>query len=254
MIRAFVFDLDGTMVETEELKALSYSRAAAELRTDLNEGGVTEAFKELVGLWRQEVAVGLMRRIGLEGAARTRFVEFGVDTAWQAYVQMRSRIYETLVADPELVLAHGYPHNIALLCDVRREDYPTALATQSHLEQARRVLDILGLADEFDVVVARDDVEHSKPDPEMPTEVPDDHATRQLRQDRENPPAFGAPSGRTAARSRSGGTERHAARKDVAVVRAHTAGELPPFQVPLPRHRSSARGALHLLQGAGQGG
>jgi beta-phosphoglucomutase-like phosphatase (HAD superfamily) len=29
------------------------------------------------------------------------------------------------------------------------------------------VLDILGLEDEFDVVVTRDDVEHGKPDPEM---------------------------------------------------------------------------------------
>ena len=93
--------------------------------------------------------------------------EFGVDTPWQAYVQIRLRIYETLVADPELVRAHRYPHNIALLCDVRREGYPTALATQSYREQARRVLDILGLADEFDVVVTRDDVEHGKPDPEM---------------------------------------------------------------------------------------
>jgi beta-phosphoglucomutase len=72
MIRAFVFDLDGTLVETEELKALSYARAAAELRPDLNEGEVIEAFKDLVGLSRQEVAVGLMRRFGLEGAARTR--------------------------------------------------------------------------------------------------------------------------------------------------------------------------------------
>ena len=167
MIRAFVFDLDGTLVETEELKALSYARAAVELRPDLSEGEVTEAFNDLVGLSRQEVAVGLMRRFGLEGAARTRMLEFGVDTPWQAYVQIRLRIYETLAADPELVRAQSYPHNIALLCDVRREGYPTILATQSHSEQARRVLDILGLADEFDVVVTRDDVEHGKPDPEM---------------------------------------------------------------------------------------
>ena len=54
-----------------------------------------------------------------------------------------------------------------MLCEVRREGYPTALATQSHREQAKRVLDILGLADEFGVVVTRDDVEHGKPDPEM---------------------------------------------------------------------------------------
>jgi beta-phosphoglucomutase len=168
MIRAFVFDLDGTLVETEELKALSYARAAAELRPDLNdEGDVIEAFKDLVGLSRQEVAVGLMRRFGLEDAARGRMVGFGVDTPWQAYVQIRLRIYETLLADPNLVLAHSYPHNIGLLREVRREGYPTALATQSHREQAVRVLDILELEDEFDVVVTRDDVEHGKPDPEM---------------------------------------------------------------------------------------
>ena len=34
---AFIFDLDGTLVETEELKALSYAEAAAELRPCLGE-------------------------------------------------------------------------------------------------------------------------------------------------------------------------------------------------------------------------
>jgi beta-phosphoglucomutase len=72
-----------------------------------------------------------------------------------------------LLADPELVLEHRYPHNIALLREVRREGYPTALATQSHREQALRVLGILGLTDEFDVIITREDVEHGKPDPEM---------------------------------------------------------------------------------------
>ena len=167
MISAVIFDLDGTLVETEELKALSYARAAVELRPDLDQKEVVEAFKDFVGLSRQEVAVGLMQRFGLEEAARGRMAEFGVGTPWQAYVQIRLRIYEEMLGDPNLVHEHRYHHNIALLCDVRREGYPTALATQSHREQARRVLDILGLADEFDVIVTRDDVEHGKPDPEM---------------------------------------------------------------------------------------
>ena len=167
MIRAFVFDLDGTLVETEELKALSYARAARELRPELDEGEVTDAFKDLVGLSRQEVAAGLMRRFGLEDAARARMARLGVGKPWQAYVQIRLGIYETLLSDPELVLARSYPHNIALLRSVRRKRFLTALATQSHREQALRVLGILGLLDEFDVVVTRDDVEHGKPDPEM---------------------------------------------------------------------------------------
>ena len=167
MISAVIFDLDGTLVETEELKALSYARAAVELRPDLDEKEVVEAFKDFVGLSRQEVAVGLMQRFGLEEPARRRMAEFGVDRPWQAYVRVRLRIYEEILGDPRLLQEHRYPHNIALLRDVRREGYPTALATQSHREQARRVLDILGLTDEFDVIVTRDDVDHGKPDPEM---------------------------------------------------------------------------------------
>ena len=149
------------------LKALSYARAAVELHPDLDEKKVVEAFKDFVGLSRQEVAVGLMQRFGLEEAARARMKEFGVDRPWQAYVQIRLRIYDEMLGEPKLVQEHRYPHNIALLGDVRREGYPTALATQSHREHARRVLDILGLADEFDIIVTRDDVEHGKPDPEM---------------------------------------------------------------------------------------
>jgi beta-phosphoglucomutase len=166
VIRAFVFDLDGTLVETEELKALSYARAATQLRPELNEGEVFAAFGDLVGLSRQEVAVGLMRRFGLEDAARARMAEFGVSTPWQAYVQIRLGIYEEMLGNPKLIQEHRYPHNIALLRSVRQEGFPTALATQSHREQALRVLGILGLEDEFDVVVTRDDVEYGKPDPE----------------------------------------------------------------------------------------
>jgi len=167
MIRAFVFDLDGTLVETEELKALSYARAATELLPALSEDEVVEAFKDLVGLSRQEVAVGLMKRFGLEDAARKRMEEFGVGRPWQAYVRIRLDIYEALLTDSELVLEHRYPHNIALLQDVRREGYPTALASQSHYPEAWQVLEILGLTEEFDVVITREDVEHGKPDPEM---------------------------------------------------------------------------------------
>ena len=167
VIRAFVFDLDGTLVETEKLKALSYARAAEHLRPDLDEDEVVAAFEDFVGLSRQEVAVGLMRRFGLEEAARKRMLEFGVEEPWRAYVRIRLRIYESLLSDPERVLAVRYPHNLALLSDVRRQGYPTALATQSHREEALRVLEILGITDQFDAVATREDVEHGKPDPEI---------------------------------------------------------------------------------------
>jgi HAD superfamily hydrolase (TIGR01509 family) len=167
VIRAFVFDLDGTLVETEKLKALSYARAATELCPGLDEREVEAAFADFVGLSRQEVAVGLMRRFELEDAARARMQVYGVKKPWQAYVRVRLRIYEQLLSDPDRVLSVRYPHNLALLGEVRREGYPTALATQSHHEEALQVLGILGIVGEFDVIVTREDVEHGKPAPEM---------------------------------------------------------------------------------------
>ncbi len=53
MIRAFVFDLDGTLVDTEKLEALSYARVAKQLRPDPDEGEVVAAFEDSVGLSRQ---------------------------------------------------------------------------------------------------------------------------------------------------------------------------------------------------------
>jgi beta-phosphoglucomutase len=168
MISAVLFDMDGTLLETEELKALSYARAAVELRPEhVREADVLAAFGDLVGLSREEAASALMRRFGLEGAARERMHEFEADEPWQAFAGVRLRIYEGLLGDPDLLLKQRYPHNIELLHELRRQGYPTALTTMSHRHHVRRVLSVLGLADAFDVVVPRDDVRRGKPDPEI---------------------------------------------------------------------------------------
>src|ERR687894_2814251 len=68
-----------------------------------------------------------------------------------------------------------------------------------------------------------------------PKEVSDDHTTRQHQHDRESPPVSREPPGRAAAHVGPRKAEHHAAQKELAVVRAHTARELPPGQVPLSR-------------------
>jgi HAD superfamily hydrolase (TIGR01509 family) len=161
-----IFDLDGTLVQTERLKAISYARAAIELSPKkLIEEEVIEAFKEVVGLSRQEVATALIERFGLEGPARARKAGFGAKTPWEAFVQIRLPIYEKMLADPEVLRNNQWPHNIALLQKARRTSCKVGLATMSYSPQVRRVLEVLDLADAFDFVATREDVERGKPDP-----------------------------------------------------------------------------------------
>ena len=163
-----IFDLDGTLVKTERLKANSYAKAAVELCPDhLNEAEVVESFKDVVGLSRREVATALMERFDLRESAERCMAECAVSTPWQAFVQIRLHIYEAMLADPETLSRNQWPHSISLLREARRNHCSTALATMSHCEQAQRVLDILNLTDSFNFVATRDDVERGKPDPEI---------------------------------------------------------------------------------------
>lgn len=168
MINTMIFDLDGTLVQTERLKAQSYAKAAVELcPQELEETAVIEAFKDVVGLSRKEVATSLMERFELTEKSRTQMDAFGVDKPWQAYVQVRLNIYEEMLADPDTLRNNRWPHALDLLTVAREQCRFVALATMSHCEQVQHVLQVLDLQSSFDFVATRDDVENGKPNPEI---------------------------------------------------------------------------------------
>ena len=167
MIKALIFDMDGTLVQTEILKAKSYARAATELKPALSESEVIEAFKDVVGLSRKEVSESLIKRFGLEELAGAKMRELHLDTPWQAYAQLRMGIYDAMISDPDILTEHLCPYNLALLKWARENRFHTALGTQSHRPQTLRILEILKINDEFDFIATREDVENPKPDPEI---------------------------------------------------------------------------------------
>ena len=167
MIRAMICDLDGTLVQTEKLKALSSARAATTLRPERNETDVIEAFKDVVGLSRHGVAQTLLARFGLESAAWTHMNSRWVETPWQAYSQIQLKIYNDLLANPEVIGRNQWPHHVELRKCAAETCAKVGLATMSFCFQMQRVLKILKLDNVFDFVASHGDVETGKPDLEI---------------------------------------------------------------------------------------
>lgn len=168
MIEAVIFDLDGTLVQTEKLKAESYAQAALLLCPHfLSKAAVVEAYKDLVGLPRREMATRLVKQFNLTYKARKVMQDYGLGTPWQAFVLLRLQIYNKMLADPEVIKGIPWQHNLELLKLARANSCKTALATMSHCEQAMHILSVLNLKDEFDFIATVDDVENGKPDPEI---------------------------------------------------------------------------------------
>jgi len=165
---AAIFDLDGTLVQTEVLKARSYARAAVELSPEtVREQDVNAAYDSLVGHSREEVAATLLARFGLEEPAERRMGELGATTPLDAYMALRLGIYEAMIADEQLIRAQEYPWSTSLLREVRRAGHPVGVATMSHRKHAVLVLERLGLTGEVEVLVTREDVRDAKPSPEI---------------------------------------------------------------------------------------
>jgi beta-phosphoglucomutase len=167
MIQAFIFDLDGTLANTEPIRNRAHVRAALELSRDgLRAEDVTAVATELIGVPAPETAMELVRRLGLEEPARERMSELGVSAPWQAYSRLQVAAYYELLDEANVQQAQ-FPHTVALLYEARRAGFKTGLATMSTRRETQRVLDILGWADLFDAVLTCDEVQRGKPDPEI---------------------------------------------------------------------------------------
>ena len=170
MIQAVIFDLDGTLVNTESLKCRAYFEAihrAAQGAARWED--VEAAYQAVVGRSRAEVAAFIVDRLGLDAILGERMRIEGLDHPWEVLVTLFADCYERLLADPEtlrdsLILPVAAAAQQAALAGRR-----TALASMTSAGQAAQVLALSGLdrLHTFDVVLTREAVSRPKPDPEI---------------------------------------------------------------------------------------
>ncbi|KKL56333.1 hypothetical protein LCGC14_2246450 [marine sediment metagenome] len=168
MIRAIVFDLDGVLVQSEKLKAQAYAIAVQRLR-GLSEPDprAIEAYRATVGTDKEAASRFVMHELGLEQHLRPLMPQYSAGEPWQVLTEMRTAIYDEMVADPQVLRDNQWPHTVGLLRLAKENGCRTALATNSELSNVLHVLHALDLERSLDLVLTREDVEKPKPDPEI---------------------------------------------------------------------------------------
>lgn len=141
---AVIFDLDGTLVDSEPLHGRALAAAFAPL-------GVTPRPEEYVGLPDEEAIGRILARAG----------DAPVSAAGRLLDAKRAEYHELLRHEPIPTYegARGLAERCAEACAV-------AVCTASGRAEALATLRSAGLDDVLGCVIARDDVERSKPDPE----------------------------------------------------------------------------------------
>ena len=166
MIQALIFDLDGTLVQTEVLKATSYAKAAHILTNKtIAEQAVLKAFGDYIGQSREKALQGLTNTLISEfQRALNTYDMFSIQ---QQFIAKRLEIYGNILADGQLLSKHFCTDTLGLFHAAKNKQFKLVLATMSHLPEAKRITKMMGIYDQFDIILTKDNVTHGKPHPEI---------------------------------------------------------------------------------------
>lgn len=144
---AFIFDLDGTLVDSVYQHVLAWREA-------LEETGIELA------VWR------IHRRIGMSGGLFVHALlrETGHQVTAEEAARLQ-RLHEAAYTR-QVAQVRPLPGARELLAYLSQAGVPWAIATSGRMESARPTLDILGISSDVPVIT-RDQVQHAKPDPDL---------------------------------------------------------------------------------------
>lgn len=144
---AFLFDLDGTLVDTVYQHVLAWREALEECGIELS-------------VWR------IHRRVGMSGGLLTSALlrETGKPVTSEQSSELQRRHAEAYARQAGKV--RPLPGARELLNALTKAGVPWAIATSGRLDFAQRALDVLPIGPNVPIIT-RDKVEHAKPDPDL---------------------------------------------------------------------------------------
>lgn len=146
MIKAVIFDMDGTMLDTEHVKEEGLKYVGKSLNVKIDDQTLTQ----------------------IRGTNNTRLKEIlcnkfeGLDV--EKLLETREKYVEKYFENNPLETKKGL---IELLEFLKNNNYKMAVASSSNLEVIKKYLKKVGVFDYFDIIIGGDIVTKGKPDPEI---------------------------------------------------------------------------------------
>jgi len=148
MIRAVIFDLDGTLVDTEPLHFAAFAEVLREQGIELSRA---EYFSRFLGYTDHDCFAAILDKNGRPAG----------EAVIRRLIDLKSAAYMCAIADRDLLYpgAAGFVRRCA-------ERFPLIVATGSLRREAELLLERAGLRRLFVDLIAAEDVERGKPDPD----------------------------------------------------------------------------------------
>jgi len=145
---AFLFDLDGTLVDSVYQHVLAWHEALEQVGIELS-------------VWR------IHRKIGMSGGlfANALLRETGLEITTELVERLQLLHAESYARRSKEI--RPLPGATELLAELTGVGAPWAIATSGRLASAQPTLDALGVDPARVPVVTRDQVQHAKPDPDL---------------------------------------------------------------------------------------
>ena len=146
MIKAVIFDMDGTMLDTEHVKEEGLKYVGESLNVKIDDQTLTQ-IRGTNNTSLKEILCNKFEGLNVEKLLETR----------EKYVE---KYFENNPIEPKKGL-------LELLEFLKNHDYKMAVASSSNLEVIKKYLKKVGVFDYFDIIIGGDLVTKGKPDPEI---------------------------------------------------------------------------------------